>query len=118
MLVSRKNLALIHFVSGEATAGVDVTKAAHDGVHFFTVARLRGKLHQPFPEHGIERLALRARQETRLLNQVFVGAEGNILHTILVYTISVLRFFPISSKRAGQGPAGLHRSRTPRRAPN
>jgi len=86
MFVSRKNLALIHFVPVETATRTDVTQPPHQGVHFVAVAPLRGELHQPFPEDGIQRFVLRARHEPRLLDEVLVGAESDVLHTIIVYT--------------------------------
>jgi len=80
MLVSRKNLALIHFVPGETATRVDVTKAAHQGVHFLAAARLRGELHEPFAKCGVQGLALCPRHQACLLDEVFVGTESYIFH--------------------------------------
>ena len=89
MLVSRKNLTLIHFIPAEAVASLDMTKAPHECVHLLPIAGLSGKLQQPLPEGCVEGPALRAGNQPRLLNQVLIGAESDILHTILAYTIAV-----------------------------
>ena len=90
MLVSRKNLAFIHFVSIEVTAGLDVPQPLHQGIDFLCIARLGGKLQQPFAKGGIESLALGSSDEARLLNEVVVCAERYVFHTDTVYTNFVL----------------------------
>src|SRR5271157_4758618 len=89
MLVSRKNLTLIHFIPAEVAASVDMTKASHECVHLLPIAGLSGKLQQPFPEGCVEGPALRAGHQPCLLNQVLIGTESNVLHTVSVYTRTV-----------------------------
>ena len=61
----------------------------HQGIEFLGRARLPSVLDEPFTKCGVERLVLGSRNQARLLNQVFIGAQSDILHTILVYTIFV-----------------------------
>src|SRR5271165_2954592 len=98
MLVSRKNLSLIHFVPAEAAASGDVAKSSHEGVYFLPIARLGSELQQPFSKCRVERPPLGTGHLTGLFNEVFVGTEGDVLHTKSVYTKTVLpghQEFPI-----------------------
>src|SRR5271165_2760153 len=90
MLVSRKNLSLIHFVPAEAAASGDVAKSSHEGVYFLPIARLGSELQQPFSKCRVERPPLGTGHLTGLFNEVFVGTEGDVLHTKSVYTKTVL----------------------------
>lgn len=66
-----------------------MAKAPHQRIDGRPASRLRGVLLKPFPKGCIQRLVLRPRDQPGLLNEVFVGTEGNIFHTMIVYTISV-----------------------------
>jgi hypothetical protein len=88
-LVSRKNLALIHLFPGEMAASLNVAQPFHQGVDLAAAPLLRCKLHQPFTKRRIESLALGAGNESRLLDQLFVGAKDYIFHTNPVYTRGV-----------------------------
>lgn len=70
-------------------ASVDVAQAPHQGIYLLAIAGASGELQQPFPEGSIERFPLRAGYLPRLLNEVFIGAQSNVFHTIPVYTMSV-----------------------------
>ena len=52
-------------------------------------ARLARILFQPFAKCGVESLMLSPRHEAGLLDKAFVGTEGYIFHTQIVYTILV-----------------------------
>jgi len=61
-------------------------EAFHQGVVFLGAAALGGELLKPFAEHGVEGFVLGLSQETGLVDELFVGAEGDVFHTYLVYT--------------------------------
>jgi hypothetical protein len=89
MFVSRKYLALIHFVAREVPAGLDIPESAHQSIECGTAAST-GSVHlEPFPKCSIQSLALRLGHKPGLIDQRFVGTEGNVLHTKKVYTIFV-----------------------------
>jgi len=54
MLVSRKNLSLIHLVAGEPASGFDVLKPLHQRVILCPTSRLRCKLFEPFAKGDIQ----------------------------------------------------------------
>src|SRR5579862_9350837 len=87
--VSRKNLPLIHFVSGVWSGRLDVPQALHKRRNGSTAADLRRILFQPLAECGVQSRAARLCDQSRLLDQVFVGTERDVFHTKLVYTILV-----------------------------
>src|SRR5580658_4674395 len=89
MFVSRKNLSLIHFFPAEMAARVDILQAHHQGIESLDVSRALGELREPFTERIVDGSALLACDEARALDQVLVGAEGNVLHTRIVCTILV-----------------------------
>ena len=60
MFVSRKNLSLIHFVSVEAAARIDVLHAAHERIETLGVSGALRKLREPFAESVVERSTLAA----------------------------------------------------------
>src|SRR5215472_10136683 len=109
IFVSRKNLPLIHLVPAEAMPRMHMLQAFHQGVEFLSVAALRGKLFQPLPEHGIQRLMPGLCQQARLLNQLFIRTQGNVLHTGTVYTRIVVM---ATLRSPGQRIAGLQKSRS------
>jgi len=72
-----------------------VTQTPHERIHRRTASGLRGILFQPFAKGRIQRLMLRTSYKPGLFDQVFIGAEGNVFHTLPVYTIFVhLMFIP------------------------
>jgi len=115
-LVSRKNLSLIHFVPAEVSPGIHVPHVIHQRIEALCVPRALRELRKPFPECRVQSSALRSRDRARPLDQVLVGAQGNIFHTKLVYTFfvrfSVVGFFKLSD--AGQPASMLARKRPPR----
>src|SRR5580700_1240365 len=84
MLVSRKNLPLIHFVPAETPAGLHMFEAFHESVVFPRAAALRRELLEPLAEQGVKGLMLRLGQEAGLFDELFVGAERDILHAKIV----------------------------------
>jgi hypothetical protein len=58
ILVSRKNLPLIHFVPVETPAGLHMLQPFHEGVKFLASAVLSGKLLEPRTKQGVERFML------------------------------------------------------------
>src|ERR1700719_2620644 len=89
MCVSRKTLPFIHLVPAEAPPRLHMLQSLHQGVELLRAATSCCKLFQPFAEHSIERLMLRFGQQARLLDQLFIGTEGDVFHTKAVYTIFV-----------------------------
>jgi len=82
MLVSRKNLALIHLIPREAAAGIDTFQARHKSIE---IARGTGAGHiviEPLPKGDIQCGVARAGHESSLFDEVLVGTESDILHTI------------------------------------
>ena len=72
-------------------AGPHMAKAFHKRIQLFGRARLRGILLEPFAEGGVKRLVLGAGHQPRLIDQVVIGAQSYIFHTIVVYTNFVRR---------------------------
>jgi hypothetical protein len=96
MFVSRKYLALIHFVAREVPAGLDIAESAHQSIECGPPAST-GSVHlEPFPKCSIQGLALRLGHKPGLIDQRFVGTQGNVLHTKQVYTIFVYLTRPFS----------------------
>jgi len=89
MLVSRKNLSLIHFVAGKSAPGPDMSKALHQRVVLLVAPGLGGELLEPFAKSAIQRLTPSASDGAGPFDQILVRAQGNVLHTISVYTIFV-----------------------------
>jgi len=89
MLVSRKNLSLIHLVAGEPASGFDVLKPLHQRVILCPTSRLRRKLFEPFAKDDIQCFVTGASYRPSLFDQVRVRAERNVPHTSSVYTILV-----------------------------
>src|SRR5579864_5067261 len=87
MLVSRKNLSLIHLIAGVRPVGSDrAAEPFHEGIVFFRFSGLLCKLDEPFAESLIERPLLGSSEVASPFDEVFVGTEGDILHTKRVYT--------------------------------
>ncbi len=59
MFVSRKYLALIHFVAREVPTGMDVSKPAHKGVECGTTTGARGVHLEPLSKSSVQGLTLR-----------------------------------------------------------
>src|ERR1039458_1135582 len=89
MLVSRRNLPLIHFFPRIGAGGAHVSQTAHQRIHGGATTRLRCVLLQPLAEGRVQRRVPRLRNQPRLLNQALFRTESDVLHTAVVYTISV-----------------------------
>jgi len=89
MLVSRKYLALIHFFTAKVPSGADVSQPAHKGIESWAASGAGGVQLKPFPKCSIQSLTFGLSHKPRLLNQGFIGAQSNVFHTKLVYTILV-----------------------------
>jgi len=74
MLVSRKNLALIHFFAREMAAGLDISQSAHESVKSRATASTSCVLLKPFPKCRVQSLAFRLSHEPGLFDQGLVGA--------------------------------------------
>ena len=61
----------------------------HQGIVLLGFACLLGELDEPFAESIVEGTLLGPGELTGLLDEFFVGAESDILHTKVVYTILV-----------------------------
>jgi hypothetical protein len=81
MFVSRKNLALIHFVPAEAPSCLYMLQAFHQRIKLLRAAALCRKLFQPLSEHGVQRFMLGFGQQARLLDQLFIRTKGDVFHT-------------------------------------
>jgi hypothetical protein len=86
MFVSRKNLALIHFVAGEVAPGLNIAKSVHESVECCPSASTTCILLEPLSKSRIQSLALGLGHQSSLLDQRFVGTQSNVLHTKIVYT--------------------------------
>lgn len=89
MLVSRKNLPLIHLVSRIRTLRPDVTQPPHERVNRCSASRLRRVFLEPLAKGSIQRGVARLRYQPGLLNQRFFCAQRDVFHTGIVYTIFV-----------------------------
>lgn len=89
MLVSRKSLSLIHFVPGETLACLHMLQALHQRIKLLGTTAAHAQLFEPFAEDRVQSFVLRFRDQPRLLDQAFIGAQSNIPHTELVYTVFV-----------------------------
>src|SRR5216684_1647894 len=89
ILVSRKNLPLIHLVPGVGSVRADMAETPHQRIDSGASSRLCRILLQPLAEGRIQSLVLRPRHQTGLLDQALVRTQSYILHTVTVYTISV-----------------------------
>lgn len=64
-------------------------KTAHERIHSRASAILSGVLLEPLTECRVERRMTRLGDESSLLDQILIGAQGYVFHTNLVYTIFV-----------------------------
>ena len=91
MFVSRKDLPLIQLVSGVLAVNPHIFSGAlHQGVVLLQPALAAGELLQPLAEGGIQGSALIGGGPAGLLDEVFVGAEGNVLHEFSVHESRVM----------------------------
>ena len=67
-------------------ACIDVPEALHHGIEALSISGALGELRKPLAERLVEGSALGAGDGARAFNEVFVGAEGDVFHTIIVYT--------------------------------
>jgi len=89
MLVSRKYLALIHFVAREVATGLYVAEAAHKSIECSALPRTGGVLLEPLPKRRIQGFALGLGHAPGLFDEGFFCAQSDVLHTRTVYTMSV-----------------------------
>src|SRR5215469_5641441 len=61
-------------------------KTLHQGIKLLCVPRLPSKLPQPFPKRSVESSVLSFCGKPSLFDEIFIGAEGDVLHTKAVYT--------------------------------
>jgi len=66
--------------------GSDMAKPPHEGIHLLPTTVLRGELKQPFAKGRVQGASLGASDLAGLLKEVFIGTEGHVFHTSLVYT--------------------------------
>jgi hypothetical protein len=79
MFVSRKYLALIHFIAREVPARLDIAESAHQGIECGSPASPGSVRLQPLPKCGIQGLALGLGHKPGLVDQRFVRTQGDIL---------------------------------------
>jgi hypothetical protein len=94
MLVSRKNLSLIHLFAAEAPPRLHLLQAFHQSVELLRAAALCRELFQPIADHTMERLMPGFGQQAHLLDQLLIRTEGHIPHTQIVHTAFVLTTRP------------------------
>jgi len=63
-----------------------MAQAMHEGINLLPIAGLSGELQQPFAKSRVQRAPLGAGDEPCLLDEVFIGTEGNVFHANKVYT--------------------------------
>ncbi len=63
-----------------------MAKPPHERIHLLPTAVLCGELKQPFAKGRVQGSPLGASDLPGLLKEVFIGTEGHVLHTGLVYT--------------------------------
>lgn len=92
--MSRKNRsaksAPVHFFAGEAAAGFEGAKPAHEQIELLHVGGAGGELAEPLSKGFVERSVALAGHEPCTVDELFFGAEGDVSHTELVYTKIVL----------------------------
>jgi len=74
MLVSRKNLPLIHFVSSELAASVDMAKPSHQGIILGASSSSGRELFEPLAKSSIKCPALRTRHGAGFVDEALVSA--------------------------------------------
>ena len=91
MLVSRKNLSLIHLFPREMPARPHRLDPAHELIEACRVRARRCILRQPIAESVIQGLALVVSDLAGLIDQIFIGAEGDVSHECSVHEIRAHR---------------------------
>jgi predicted transcriptional regulator len=76
-------------------------EAAHQRVEFLGAAGVSGETPQPFAKGGVEGGVLGSGDEASLLDEGFIGAEGDFLHTRTVYLSKVAK--QLGWTEAGEG---------------
>jgi len=85
MFVSKKNLSLIHLFPREMPARPHGLDPAHELIEACRVRARRCVLRQPIAEGVIQGLALVASDLAGLIDQIFVGTEGDVSHRFSVH---------------------------------
>ena len=85
MFVSKKNLSLIHLFPREMPARPHRLDPAHELIEACRVRARRCVLRQPIAESVIQGLALVVSDLAGLIDQIFVGAEGDVSHECSVH---------------------------------
>ena len=98
MFVSRKYLALIHFIARETATRLHIAEPAHQSVESGAAAGTSRVLLKPLSKCGIQGLILGLGHQPGLFDQGFVSAQGDVLHTKIVYTIFVYTAILIARK--------------------
>src|ERR1035438_3386752 len=107
-----KNLSFIHFIPAETAARGHMAQPVHEGIDLLPIAGLSGELQQPFAKSRVQRAPLGAGDEPGLLNEVFIGTEGDVFHSNRVYA-KIVRYcvvrIPVSPSRwlGAQSPRSL-----------
>src|SRR5258707_15486304 len=91
ILVSRKTLSLIHLVPGVLSVDLDIAQSIHQGVEFLSLSLPGGELSEPFAESSVQGSVLRLCGTARFFDQMFVGAERDVLHCFSVHENSVIK---------------------------
>ena len=68
-----------------------VAQAVHESLECGAAARTRRVLLEPFPKSGVERFVFRLGGLPRPLDEMLIGAQSDVFHTKIVYTVFVLR---------------------------
>ena len=89
MFVSRKYLALIHFIAREVATWLHVAEPAHESIKRDAPTSTSRVLLEPLPKSCIQGLALGLGHKPGLFDQGFIRAQSDVLHTIRVYTCFV-----------------------------
>jgi len=85
MFVSRKNLSLIHLFPREMPACPHRLDPAHELIEACRVRARRCVLRQPVAESVIQGLALVVSDLAGLIDQIFIGTEGDVSHGCSVH---------------------------------
>lgn len=93
MLVSRKNLQLIHLVPGVGSVRTERAESSHQRIDSGASSRLRRILLQPLTEGRIQSLMPSPCYEACLLDQALISTQSYIFHTVRVCTIPVFLAF-------------------------
>jgi hypothetical protein len=96
-----------------------VLQAPHQRIETLGVSCALSKLRKPLAECLVQRSALASGDQARPLDQVLVGAQGDILHTKTVYTILVrlARLALSFTVKESASSSALPETKPPRRSP-